>query len=64
MKNWKTTLAGLIPALFILAYKLFAHMPITAEDVTIAAGSAGIGAFAKDHNVTGGNVQQTLPPKQ
>lgn len=58
MKNWKTTLGGLITAVGIFAVKILTKQPISAEDVVIASGVLGIGATAKDHNVTGGTVVQ------
>ena len=53
MKNWKTTLAGLGAAFLQL---LAGGM--TAKNAGVAIGLAAIGALAKDHNVTGGQVQQ------
>ncbi len=53
MKNWKTTLFGLAAA----ALNLFAN-GTNWKQVLVALGLAGLGAVAKDHNVTGGTVTQ------
>lgn len=58
MKNWKTTLGGVLTAVGIFAVKILGKQPITGEDVILAAGVLGIGATAKDHDVTGGTVTQ------
>lgn len=57
MKNWKTTLAGLGAA---FAYALLAGLQggLKPKDAAIAAGLGLLGAVAKDHNTTGGTVQQ------
>lgn len=62
MKNWKTTLAGLfaaLPQLVALIAPLFGFTP-PMEIVTgvSAIGVAAIGVLAKDHNVTGGTIDQ------
>lgn len=55
MKNWKTTLAGI--ASIIGGISIFVNHPGQIEQA-FAAVSLGIGLlFAKDHNVTGGNIQ-------
>jgi hypothetical protein len=53
-KNWRTTAAGIAAGLLYLGVKLLTKQPITAEDITLAMSMAGIGALAKDYNVTGG----------
>lgn len=55
MKNWKTTLGGLITgaALGYMGYKTGNY-----ELMLAGLGAAGFGAAAKDGNVTGGTVQQ------
>lgn len=58
MKNWKTTIAGILTAVGLLGYKIIAKQPITAEDIALAAAAVGIGSAAKDHNVTGGTTPQ------
>lgn len=58
MKNWKTTTVGVLTAACYLGYKLFSQSPITGEDITLAIGMVGLGAFSKDHNVTGGEIKQ------
>lgn len=61
MKNWKTTAAGIAAILMALAdviSKVVAGNPIDIL-TTIAGISGGVGLiFSKDHNVTGGTVQQ------
>lgn len=58
MKNWKTTLLGVGTAICYLGFKFLTHAPIGGDDITLALGMAGIGAYAKDHNVTGGTTTQ------
>ncbi len=58
LKNWKTTLAGLIPAVALIVYKLITHEPILIDDITLVISSIGIGAVAKDSDVTGGTREQ------
>lgn len=58
MKNWKTTLAGVLTAVLLLGYKVITKQPITGEDIAIAGAAVGIGSTAKDHNVTGGTNPQ------
>lgn len=53
MKNWKTTLFGLAAG----AFNLFAN-GANWKQVLVSVGLAGFGLFAKDHDVTGGTVQQ------
>lgn len=55
MKNPKTTLSGLLMgvALGYLGYRTG-----NPELIIAGLGAAGFGVAAKDHNVTGGNVQQ------
>lgn len=58
LKNWKTSLFGLLTAVGIIAYKVIAKQPITSEDIAIAGAAIGIGGSAKDGNVTGGTIKQ------
>ncbi len=59
MKNWKTTLTGLLTALPTLL-NLFGITSIPADVVQgiTALGVFVIGLVAKDHNVTGGTTAQ------
>lgn len=62
MKNWKTTLLGVLGGLFMLFGPKLSGDP-TAPAITIGnVGSAAavmlLGALAKDHDVTGGTKQQ------
>lgn len=65
MKNWKTTLAGIIGGLIIaLGPSVGARLqgdtaapPITASNYLPGIGLAVIGALSKDHDVTGGTRQ-------
>jgi hypothetical protein len=56
MKNWKTTLSGLVTAGALFA-KVKWNIDIPTEGI-VAVGLFLIGYFSKDHNVTGGNVEQ------
>jgi hypothetical protein len=56
MKNWKTTLTGLVAAGALFA-KMQWNIDIPTEAI-LAIGLALMGFFSKDHNVTGGNVGQ------
>ena len=53
MKNWKTTLIGLITS----ALTLYAQ-GISPKSIAVASGIALLGIVAKDNNVTGGSVKQ------
>lgn len=57
MKNWKTTLAGLFMLLGIVGKDLQAGKIDPATDFAGVMGAVGLIA-AKDHNVSGGTVQQ------
>jgi hypothetical protein len=57
MKNWKTTAIGL-GAAFGYAFLAALQGGLTPKDAAIAAGVGLLGMAAKDHNVTGGAVQQ------
>lgn len=59
MKNWKTTLAGLVGA--VATYLATADVAPWLHSLAQLAAPicvALMGAFAKDSNVTGGTVQQ------
>jgi hypothetical protein len=59
MKNWKTTLTGVLGAILYAIFPLFQGGQVAPKDLIIAAAVAGIGALSKDFNVTGGTVMQT-----
>ncbi len=62
MKNWKTSLFGLLGGLAVMFGPRLqgdtGAPAITLEHVVQAAAILGIGLSAKDHNVTGGSVKQ------
>jgi hypothetical protein len=58
-KNWKTSLTGVLSALG----QLLAFPVNSWRDLVLPIGTLLLGLFAKDNNVTGGNVTQVLPPK-
>ncbi len=62
MKNWKTTLFGVLAGLPMLLGGIgvhFGHLGVVSVDQAIGGvGALLLGFFAKDHNVTGGTVQQ------
>jgi hypothetical protein len=58
MKNWKTTLCGVIAAAAQGVAVKFPEYAVIAEIVSAAAIGA-LGFCAKDKNVTGGTVPQT-----
>ena len=60
MPNWKTTLAGLIAGIAV-AFANYAG-PNTWQGYLAALGPVVIGILAKDFNVTGGTVPNTLTP--
>lgn len=56
MKNWKTTLTGIIGAIAYACNLIFGlEIP---SDAILAVALFAIGLFAKDSNVTGGTAQQ------
>jgi hypothetical protein len=60
MKNWKTTLFGIIGALGV---SLLASNDSTLHTIGViiaALGVLGNGAMAKDKNVTGGNTDNNI----
>ena len=63
MKSWKTTLFGCLAAVVIAVQPIFATGQVDWTKVIIAALIAAFSFFAKDANVTGGNVSnnQTVP---
>lgn len=57
LKNWKTTVSGLVvAAAYVVKITNPEYAPVC--DAVLAAGAAGVGIFAKDNNVTGGEVVQ------
>lgn len=61
MKNWKTTLFGVMAALPALLHAVgiagIGHVGSVSVDTAIGAvGTALLGWYAKDKNTTGGNV--------
>ena len=64
MKNWKTTLSGLVAGLPVAAYALSqaystgAFTGKTGAALGVSIGLVLLGAYSKDHNVTGGTSPQ------
>ena len=58
MKNWKTTLFGVITAIPVLLHLFGLVIPPDIAAILTAIGGLGLGVTAKDNNVTGGTVQQ------
>ncbi|MCX5828747.1 MAG: hypothetical protein NTV58_12230 [Deltaproteobacteria bacterium] len=58
LKNWKTTLAGCVTAGGYAALTAAQQGNIEPNQLAIIVGIAALGALAKDHNVTGGSVEQ------
>jgi hypothetical protein len=54
LKNWKTTLAGLIAAGAYGGVTAAQQGNLEPNQIALAAGIAVIAALAKDHDVTGG----------
>jgi hypothetical protein len=57
MKNWKTTLFGVLTGFGYLVLQGL-QQGLKPKDVLLGAGIAAMGLFAKDNNVTGGTVHQ------
>jgi hypothetical protein len=56
MKNWKTTASGMLAA---AGQSLpFLGVPMDVSQAVSVLGLFLLGCFSKDHNVTGGSVQQ------
>lgn len=62
MKNWKTTLIGVGSAVLIVIVHLIAVGTVDPNTLLVAGSIAAIGAFAKDHDVTGGTIVQSSLP--
>lgn len=63
MKNWKTSLVGVIGGLIVMLPTIIkaATTPdgkVNWAQVATGAALAMVGMLAKDHNVTGGTVEQ------
>lgn len=64
-KNWKTTLGGLVAGLpiginaVINAYAAGELNGQSGSQLFLAIGIILLGAYSKDHNVTGGSISQT-----
>lgn len=58
MKNWKTTIAGVIGAVVTTAVTLYQTGTLDIKTIVTACALAAIGILAKDLNVTGGTSQQ------
>ena len=57
MKNWKTTLIGILTGAGYLFLQALAG-GVRPKDAALATGIAVLGAVAKDSNVTGGTIHQ------
>jgi hypothetical protein len=57
MKNWKTTLVGILTGAGYLFLQALSG-GIKLKDAALATGIAVLGGVAKDLNVTGGTTQQ------
>ena len=58
LSNWKTTVTGIVLAALQIVPQ-FGHIgSLTIRDWLTAIGTITLGALAKDHNVTGGTIQQ------
>lgn len=53
MKNWKTTLAGMLSAAGYAALTAMQNGTLEPRDLAIIGGLAAVGVLAKDLNVTG-----------
>lgn len=62
MKNWKTTLLGAIGAVLLCVIQAAGTGTVDPKTLIIAAAIAGMGALAKDHDVTGGTIVQASLP--
>lgn len=62
MKNWKTTLIGVIGGIGLAVFQLIAKGSLDPQTLIEAATVAGIGILSKDHDVTGGTIVQSAIP--
>lgn len=62
--NWKTTILGVLGAIWVVAEPIITNGDFELsrdwKSLVFATIIAGLGYFAKDKNVTGGNVQSIL----
>lgn len=58
MKNWKTTLAGMLGAGAVIALPWFQGGHISNRDIVLAFVLGAMGYLSKDHDVTGGSREQ------
>lgn len=62
MKNWKTSLVGILGAVFMIIGPRLSgdttQPPITSGNTIPAIAIAALGILSKDHNVSGGTVKQ------
>ena len=58
MKNWQTTVAGLLTGLPQILAVTGVAIPVPFLNLISASGAIALGYFAKDWNVTGGTKQQ------
>jgi hypothetical protein len=54
MKNWKTSLVGILAGIGSLIAQMAQDGKIDIKTVILSAGAALLGLLAKDHDVTGG----------
>ncbi len=59
MKNWRTTITGLLSAAGLVVVNLIQTGTVDPKTLAIAAALAILGALAKDAQVTGGTIGQT-----
>lgn len=58
IKNWKTTLGGIVAIVAFILPKFGIELPPNIQDSMIAVGLGIATFYAKDGNVTGGSVKQ------
>jgi hypothetical protein len=58
MKNWKTTIGAMVTLTAAFLPYCGIHISKETQDAIVVLGIGIIGIFAKDVNVTGGNVKQ------
>ena len=56
MKNWKTTLAGILTAILYGGLGMLQTGNLNWKDYAFMAGTTALGAVSKDLNVTGGGT--------
>ena len=58
MKNWMTTVVGVVGAIAQVAYSMLATGVVDTKTWITACVTAALGVLAKDFNVTGGSKPQ------